>query len=193
MKIDDIGIATTYLGNMPLHPVTNHPAFPQRAPIPFADAVLILVVDGRVGRAVVHARLATDNHVALEPAQHCAADYRRPGIHRLHDLDVAISVVGRDGGRVCRPLGVRWRRGTREVPLEPPVQVIALPEAADKYDAGHDAALVAEAVYLALDEVADLLGDGLEDAFDLLGCHDEEAAVDSCLFVVGETREPMRS
>ena len=61
---------TTNLSNVPLHAVAHHPALPQRAPVALADGVLVLVVDGGVRGAVVHARLAADDHVALEAAQH---------------------------------------------------------------------------------------------------------------------------
>jgi hypothetical protein len=75
------------------------------------------------------------------------------------------------------------------VVLEPAVQVVALAEPADEDDARDDAALGAERVDLALDEVADLLDDGVEDVLDLLGRHDEEARVEAGFFVVGEAGE----
>lgn len=73
------------------------------------------------------------------------------------------------------PLAVGGRRGAGEVRLELAVQVLALAEAADEDDARHDAAFGAQAVDLSLDEVADLLDDGVEDVLDLLGGHDHEA------------------
>lgn len=70
-----------------------------------------------------------------------------------------------------RHLGVWGRRlRTREVCLEPPVQVVALAEAADEDDARHDAALAAQAIHLALHEVAHFLDDRLEDVLDFGGC-----------------------
>ena len=162
----------TNLGDVPLHAVRDHPALPQRRPVPFHDGVLGLVIDGRVGRAVVHARLARDDHVALEAAQHGAAHDGGPRVHGLHHLDGRpLAEVDVGGGR---PLAV-GRRRAGEVVLEPAVEVVALAEAADEDDARDNASLGAERVDLPLDEVADLLHDGLKDFLDLVGRHDEEA------------------
>lgn len=179
----------TYLGDMPLHAVRDHPALPQRRPVALGDRVLVLVVHGRVRRAVVHARLARDDHVALEAAEHGAAHDGRPRVDGLHDLARGEFLL--DGGRagVRRPLAVRRRRRAGKVRLELAVQVLALAEAADEDDARHDAALGAQAVDLPLDEVADLLDDRVENVLDLLGGHDHEARVESGLIVVGEAGE----
>lgn len=70
---------------MPLHAVADHPALPQGAPVALADAVLVLVVDGRVRRPVVHPGLAADDHVALEAAQDGAADHGCPRVYGLYN------------------------------------------------------------------------------------------------------------
>ncbi len=180
----------TNLGDVPLHAVRDHPALPQRRPVPFHDGVLGLVIDGRVGRAVVHARLARDDHVALETAEHGATDDGGPGIHGLHHLDGwPLAGVDVGGGRA---LAVGGRRGAGEVVLEAAVEVVALAEPADEDDARDDAAFGAEGVDLPLDEVADLLHDGLKDFLDLVGRHDEESRVEADCFVVWEAGEPGR-
>lgn len=146
--------------------------------------MLLLVVDRRVRRPVVHPALPANNHVPLQAPQHRAPHDGRPRVHRLHDL------YGRARARVRRPLAVGRRRdGGDEVRLEAAVEVVALPEAADEDNARDHAALGAEVVDLALDEVAHLADDGLEDVLDLLGRHDEEARVEARFFVIGEAGE----
>jgi hypothetical protein len=78
------------------------------------------------------------------------------------------------------------------VVLEAAVEVVALAEAADEDDARDGAALGAKRVDLPLDEVADLLDDGVKDVLDLLGVHDEESRVEAGFFVVGEAGESGR-
>lgn len=173
---------------MPLHAVAHHPPLPQRAPVALADVVLVLVVDGGVRRAVVHAGHAADDHVALEPAQHGAAHDGRPRVQRLHDLDGPVLADGARHG-VRRPLRVRRRRAAREVALEPPVEVLALPEAAHEHDARHDPPFVAQSVYLALHQVAHLLDHRLEDVLDLRRRQDQEPRVQARVLVVGQSRE----
>jgi hypothetical protein len=64
-----------------------------------------------------------------------------------------------------------------------------LAEATDEDDAGNDASFRTETVDLAGDKVADFLDDGFEDVFDLLRCHNEEARVQSCFFIIGQSGE----
>jgi len=178
----------TNLGNMPLHPITNHPPLPQRTPIPLPHRMLILVIHRRIARPVVIPTLPTNHHAALQPPQHGSPHHRRPRIHRLHDLHArAIQRLVRL--RMRRAHAVRRRGRAAEVRLQPLVEVVALAEAADEHDAADDAAGGADAGDLALHEVADLLDDGLEDVLDLRGRHDEEAAVDAGGLVVGQPRE----
>lgn len=134
--------------------------------------MFLLVKHCRIARAVVHPCLARNNHIPLQAAQHRAADHRGPRVHGLHDLDGPELAGPALAERVRRPFAVRWRGGAREVGLEAPVEVVRLAEAADEDDARDDATLGTEAIDLALDEIADLLHDGLEDVFDLGGCHD---------------------
>ena len=97
------------------------------------------------------------------------------------------------GVGVSRALAVgRGRAAAGEVALEAAVQVVGLAEAADEDDARDDAALGAQVVDLALDKVADFFDDGVEDVFDLVGRHDEEARVQPGFFVVGEAGEALR-
>ena len=89
----DNRIGVTHLGDMPLHAVADHPALPEGTPVALADIVLVLVVDGGVGGAVVEAGLAADDHVALDAAEHGAANDGGPGVHGLHDLDGGVAVA----------------------------------------------------------------------------------------------------
>lgn len=177
-----------YLGNMPLHTIAHHPPLPQRTPVSVADAVFLFIVHGSVGRAVVHARLSADDHVALEPAQDRAAHDGRPGIQRLHDLDGPV-LADRASHGVRRALRVRRGCAAREVALQALVEVFALPEAAYEHDARDDAAFAAQAVHLALHEVTDLLDHGLKDVLDLRGCQDQKPGVETRFLVVGQSRE----
>lgn len=78
--------------------------------------MLILIVYGSIGRAVMHPRLPTDDHVSLDPTQDRAAHDGRPGVQRLHDLDRPV-LADRARHGVSRALGIRWRRSAREVTL----------------------------------------------------------------------------
>lgn len=179
---------STHLGNVPLHPIRHHPSLPQRRPVPLAHRVLLLVVHRRKRRAVVHPRLARDDHVALQAPEHRAAHHRRPRVHWLHHLDRP-DVLRRGRGGVRRPLAVRGRRRARKVRLEPPVQVVALPEAAHQHDTRHDAALGSEALHLALHQIAHFLDHRLKNFLDLLRTHHHEARIEASLFVIRETGE----
>lgn len=173
---------------MPLHSVTDHPPLPQRRPVPLRHRVLLLVVHSRIRRAIVHSRLSGYDHVTFQAAQNRAADDGRPGVYRLHHLHrgpLSHVDVGLGGS-----LAIGRGGGAGEVSLELAVEVVALSEATDEDDARDDPPQRAEVVDLTLDEFADFFDDGVEDFFDLVGCHDEEARVEAGFFVVGKAGKP---
>lgn len=88
-----------------------------------------------------------------------------------------------------RPLAVRWGCRAGKMRFEASIQVVALAEATNQYNAGHDAAFCAEAVDLALYKIADFLDDGLEDFLGLGGSHDEKSRVETDFFVVRKAGE----
>jgi hypothetical protein len=75
------------------------------------------------------------------------------------------------------------------VALQPAVEIVALAEATNEDNARDDASIGAEAVDLALHEIAHFLDDWFKYFLNLRGRHDQEARVEPCLFVIGKTRE----
>lgn len=145
-----------------------------------------LIEDRCVASPIMPSATSADHHTTLQASQHGASYNCCPcmdGMVDLHGLRRA------QGNGVCRSLSIRrWRRGI-VVCLHAAVQIVTLPKAANQHNTTHQASSLPDALHLTLDQVYHLFHDWLEDLFDLLYTHDQEARIESGLFIIWKSWE----